>query len=210
MWQKVIDGQYRRPSGLLGRWIGRKMAQQHVAENTWTVSLLDAQPNQHILEIGFGPGIAIEQIAERFPSCKIAGVDFSQTMVKVASQRNAAAIRAGRVDLRFGDVLHLPFADSTFDRVYSIHSIYFWPRPAEALREIYRVMKTGGVLILTILPKEKWGDGDPNKPIGTPECRPYSAPELDDMLSEIGFGAIRIAADTPEASPSNYSVVANR
>jgi ribosomal protein S18 acetylase RimI-like enzyme len=41
MWQKYIDGQYRKPSGIVGRWIGRKMARQHQPENLWTVNLLN-------------------------------------------------------------------------------------------------------------------------------------------------------------------------
>jgi len=210
MFQKMIDDQYRRPSGWLGRWIGRKMAQQHIPENEWTVHLLNPQPEDRILEIGFGPGIAIERVAPHLKEGHIAGVDFSQTMVKAARKRNAKAVEAGHVDLRYGDVLHLPFSDGSFDKVYSIHSIYFWPRPVDGLREIYRVLKTGGTLILTILPKEKWGTGDPDKPVGTPECRPYSGEELREMLAEIGYVDIQIVVEEKAVSPSNFSLVARR
>ena len=194
MWQRYIDGQYRQPSGLVGRWIGGKMARQHQPENLWTVNLLDVQPNDHILEIGFGPGIAVEAVAQRATNGLVAGVDFSATMVALASQRNVGAIRAGCVDLRKGDAAHLPFADAAFDQAYSIHSIYFWPEPAAALREIHRVLKRGGRLILTVLPKEKWKPETPDA-AGTPECIPYTGSDLKRLLLGVGFSDITIAAD---------------
>ncbi|MEO8396564.1 MAG: class I SAM-dependent methyltransferase [Chloroflexota bacterium] len=206
MWQRYIDGQYRQPSGLVGRWIGGKMAKQHQPENIWTVNLLDVQPSDHILEIGFGPGIAIEAVAQRANAGLVAGVDFSPTMVAAARQRNAAAIRAGQVDLRRGDAAHLPFADEDFDQAYSIHSIYFWTNPSAALKEIRRVLKRGGRLILTVLPKEKWNPDNPDA-AGTPECIPYTGSDLKRLLLGAGFGDITIAADLRAAFPSNYSVI---
>ncbi|MFN8448275.1 MAG: class I SAM-dependent methyltransferase [Anaerolineae bacterium] len=128
MWQKYIDGQYRQPTGLIGRWIGSRMAQQHRPENQWTVNLLDVQPIDHILEVGFGPGIAIHEVARR--AAFVGGVDFSRAMLTSASKRNASAIREGMVDLRLGDAARLPFADASFDKAYSIHSIYFLALPA--------------------------------------------------------------------------------
>ena len=206
MWQRYLDGQYRQPSGLIGRWIGGRMARQHQPENLWTVNLLDVQPNDHILEIGFGPGIAVEAVAQRVTNGLVAGVDFSPTMVALASQRNAAAIRARRVDLRCGDAAQLPFADAAFDTAYSIHSIYFWANPALALREIHRVLKRNGRLILTVLPKEKWNPANPDA-AGTPECTPYTGSDLKRLLLSVGFSDITIAADPREAFASNYSVI---
>lgn len=211
MLQKMIDGQYRRPSGLLGRWIGRKMAQQHVPENAWTVGLLNAQPTDHILEVGFGPGLAVERLAQIVTHGRISGVDFSRTMVAAANKRNARAVREGRVDLRFGDAATLPFTAAQFDKAYSIHSIYFWPDANRGLAELYRVLKPGGLLVLTILPIEKWGGGDPDKPPGTPECKPYSGLDLQLMLREAGFSSSHIEVDSgANASASNYSLVATK
>ncbi len=199
-----IDGQYRQPSGIVGRWIGGRMARQHQPENAWTVDLLDPQAADHVLEIGFGPGIAVEQVAARAAS--VAGIDFSRTMVSAARKRNAAAIRERRVDLRYGDASALPFGDAAFDAAYSIHSIYFWPQPLAALREIRRVLKPGGRLILTVLPKALWNPANPEL-AGTPECRPYSGDDLRGMLGQAGFREALIYADSRPEMASNYSVV---
>jgi len=209
MWQKYIDGQYRQPSGPIGRWIGGKMARQHQPENRWTVDLLDVQPTDHILEIGFGPGIAVEAVTSRATNGLVAGIDFSQTMVAAARKRTAAAVHAGKVDLRHGDAAHLPFADNTFDKAFSIHSIYFWPDPAAVLAGIQRVLKPAGLLILTVLPKVKWNPDNPDL-AGTPECKPYSGDELKALLTAAGFHDLKIEADTNPAAPSNYSVMGHK
>lgn len=207
MWQRYIDGQYRQPSGPVGLWIGSKMAQQHRPENAWTVSLLDIQPADHILEVGFGPGIAIEAVARC--AARVAGVDFSRTMLAAARRRNAAAISSGAVDLRYGDATSLPFADNSFDKAYSIHSIYFWPDPLAPLAELHRVLKPNGIFILTVLPKEKWNPENPDA-VGTPECRPYSGEDLKSMLSMVGFRDLKIEVDSAPDVPSNYSVLGLR
>jgi SAM-dependent methyltransferase len=209
MWQKYIDGQYRQPTGLIGRWIGDKMARQHQPENLWTVNLLDVQASEHVLEIGFGPGVSVAEVARRATDGLVAGVDFSRTMVGAARRRNAAGVRRGKVDLRYGSVAQIPFADNAFDKAFSIHSIYFWPNPLAALREIHRVLKPVGLLILTVLPKEKWNPSNPDA-AGTPECKPYSGDELKTLLDKAGFGSLKTEAESRPAVPSNYSVLGRK
>ena len=184
------------------------MARQHRPENAWTVSLLDAQPTDHILEVGFGPGIAIEMLARQVTSGRISGIDYSAAMVAAASRRNRSAIQADRVELRQGEAARLPFADATFDKAYSIHSIYFWPNAMHGLCEIQRVLKPGGRLVVTLLPKERW-PAAPDGSVGTPECRVFGGEELARLMREAGFAQTRIEAD-PQGSASNYSVVGRR
>jgi ubiquinone/menaquinone biosynthesis C-methylase UbiE len=206
MFQKYIAGQYRRPSGIVGRWIGQRMAEQHQPENLWTVNLLDVQPDDHILEVGFGSGFAIQHVAERLTTGVIIGVDFSRTMVRSARRRNAQAVRAGKVDLRYGDAAQLPLDDHAFDKVYSIHSLYFWMQPLQALQEIMRVLKPGGMFILTLLPTERWGAPE-DVPSPTPTFRPYSQNELKALLSQVGFIHLRVEADPNLEHRSNYSMI---
>ena len=207
MLSKMIDAQYRRPSGLLGRWIGSRMARDHRAENLWTLSILEAQPTDQVLEIGFGPGFAVQELARVVTQGRIAGVDFSGTILAAARRCNAAAIRRGLVDLHRADAARLPFEEASFDKAFSIHSIYFWPRPLDALKEAWRVLRPGAMLILTVLPKEKWNEDDPSAPVGTPQCTPYSGEELLDLFSKAGFVRSRIRSDSNPAHRSNYSVV---
>jgi ubiquinone/menaquinone biosynthesis C-methylase UbiE len=186
------------------------MARQHVPENDWTVRLLAAQPDDHILEIGFGPGLAIERLARQVTQGRVRGVDFSQAMVAAASRRNQAAIQRGMVDLHHGDAASLPFEAGSFDKAFSIHSIYFWPQPIQALNEIYRVLRPNGRLILTILPMDDPAESAPAPSSAGYSFTPYSGERLAAMLRDVGFSSVEIKSDPEQRSPSNYSVVADK
>lgn len=156
--RQFIMGQFSNPSGLFGRFIGNGMARRNVYDAKWTVSLLDIQPASRVLEIGFGPGVSTQIASEKADKGFVAGIDHSGTMVQAARKRNAQAIKAGRVELRQGDVSSLPYPDDTFDIAFSLHSIYFWHDPFSCLQELRRVLKPGGLLAITIQPKDKWNE----------------------------------------------------
>jgi ubiquinone/menaquinone biosynthesis C-methylase UbiE len=146
----LLAGQHGHPTGIVGRVLGEQMVRQHMPETTWTISLLDLKPEDQILELGFGAGRAIELVAAQASNGHISGIDLSQEMVRAASRRNAKAIKAGRVALCHGDVTTLPFADNQFDKVFSIQTLYFWPDPPRALAEVFRVLKPGAMLVVTL------------------------------------------------------------
>ncbi len=146
----LLTGQYGHPRGIVGRVLGEQMVRQHVSETDWTISRLNIQPEDQILELGFGAGRAIELVATQAPDGHVFGIDISQTMMHAASCRNARAIKSGRVTLRQGDLTTLLFSNNQFDKVFSIQTIYFWPDPQRALAEIFRVLKPGGMLIVTL------------------------------------------------------------
>jgi ubiquinone/menaquinone biosynthesis C-methylase UbiE len=146
----VLDDQYAHPTGLVGRWLGERMARQHLPEALWTLSLLDLEPQDRVLELGFGAGQAIALVAAQLTGGQVYGIDISQEMVRAARRRNAGAITAGRVVLRQGEVSDLPFANEQFDKVFSIQTFYFWSDPLRVLAEIARVLKPGGRLVITL------------------------------------------------------------
>ena len=81
--------QFRRPTGLLGRLAGWIMANRpsNIERNRWTVDVLNVQPADHVLEIGFGPGLAIAQVARLAPQGRLVGIDHSALMIERASRR---------------------------------------------------------------------------------------------------------------------------
>ena len=142
--------QYRSPGGMVGWLAGERMVRQHRPETTWTINLLELQPADTVLEVGFGAGQGIKLVAEKACDGRVIGIDLSEMMVRVATRRNAQAVKAGRVALSQGNITALPFEDQHFDKIMTIHTVYFWSEPAQALSELYRVLKPGGRLVITL------------------------------------------------------------
>lgn len=112
------------------------------------VERLDIKPGDRVLEVGFGPGMAIQLIAAKISSGKVTGIDCSEEMMKLATARNAAAISSGKVELRLGSVEALPFNSDTFDKALAINSMQVWPDAVAGLHETRRVLKPGGRVAL--------------------------------------------------------------
>jgi ubiquinone/menaquinone biosynthesis C-methylase UbiE len=148
-----ISSQFGNPRGILGRFFGFLMAQTNQAKDDWTIEMLDVQPDDRILEIGFGSGAAIQKISQIAEYGFIAGIDHSQVMLQQASNRNQQAIHQGLVELKHGEVASLPYKDETFDEAMSSNSHFFWDNPVESLKEVRRVLKPGGLIVLTWQPR---------------------------------------------------------
>jgi ubiquinone/menaquinone biosynthesis C-methylase UbiE len=141
-------GQCRKPRGPLGRVHIAAMNQRHIGVTRWGLNHLQIEPAFAILDVGCGGGKAVERLAAMAPQGKVCGVDYSAASVAAARATNARAIAEGRVEVQQASVSALPFADATFDLVTAVETHYYWPDPANDLREILRVLKPGGRLAI--------------------------------------------------------------
>jgi len=106
----------------------------------------DRFQDESLLEIGFGMGTDLYQFASS--GARVSGVDLSPEHLRLARQR--FALYGLPADLRIADAEALPFADASFDAVYSFGVIHHTPDTEQAVREIRRVLKPGGRAILTV------------------------------------------------------------
>lgn len=93
----AIGRQLQHPRGLFGKALFRWMTPKTIGPARWTADLLDVQPGDAVLEIGFGNGANLELLAQRAVRGRIAGAEISETAIEVASKRNARAVSEGRV-----------------------------------------------------------------------------------------------------------------
>ncbi|PPD51351.1 MAG: methyltransferase type 11 [Methylotenera sp.] len=147
--QTWIDSQYENPRGIVGTYIGEKMVRQHRVEVDWTIEQLQIQPDNHVLDLGCGAGDAIAQMLRRYDHVHVTGLDRSPTIVRSALKRNRADVHSGRAEVVQGDLGTLPFPNARFDRVFSIHTLYFWDDVATVLAEMERVLKPDGSFVIT-------------------------------------------------------------
>ena len=142
----ILMRTFGRPSGVLGRLGGMILARTNRRYAAWVVDLLDVRRQDQVLEIGFGPGVAIEMLAAR--AAHVAGVDPSVEMLRQATRRNAAAISDGRVELRRCSADDMPFVDGNFDKALAINSMQLWPDKLAGLREVSRVLRHDGQIAM--------------------------------------------------------------
>jgi ubiquinone/menaquinone biosynthesis C-methylase UbiE len=152
MMRHILMRMFGRPEGALGSLGGMIMARTNRKMAESVIGLLQIRPHERVLEVGFGPGVGIALLAKSASSGYVAGVDPSREMVAQARARNAAAIETGLVDLRQGSVERLPFSDDAFDAVMAVNSMQVWPDATAGLREVRRVMRTGGRIALGFTP----------------------------------------------------------
>ena len=204
--RKHVSKQFGKPSGLFGRMIEKRMSKRTAGDAKWTVSLLDIQPKSRVLEIGFGGGVSTQLASKEASEGFVAGIDHSTTMVRVASERNAAAIKGGHMELKHGDAASIVYPDDSFDTVFSIHSIYFWDNPVECLKGIHRVLKPGGTLAITIQPKSRWG----KEQSGSPGMTLFSGSQVGELFSSAGFRNVRTESSTENGEISLQCILGTR
>jgi ubiquinone/menaquinone biosynthesis C-methylase UbiE len=171
-----IRKQFARPEGWLGWLIGHLMAFKNRERSEWVLSLLDAEPTDHVLEIGFGSGADVRRISRR--AGQVSGVDHSAEMLRMATRRNRTAIAQGRVHLQRASAAALPFPGASFDKAYSINVAQFFPDPAAVFREYRRVLKPGGLLAIAVQPRN---------PGATENTATHTSESLRAALASAGF-----------------------
>ena len=137
-------GNPRKPEGEAGAAMLARMNESHGPVTEWALGFLNPEGAGQILDIGCGGGATIGRLARLAPEAKVTGVDYSPVSVQESRDYNKAAIEADKVEVIEASVEELPFADNTFDRITTVESFYFWPDPEENLKEVRRVLKSGG------------------------------------------------------------------
>ena len=144
---KVI-AQCRKPSGLFGRFILWDMNRHHSKLTDWGLGQVSIKKSDTILDVGCGGGRTINKLAAMASDGKVHGIDYSEQSVGAAQRTNSRLMDIGRVTIEQGSVSQLPFANDTFDLVTAIETHLFWPDLPNDFREIFRVLKPGGHLLI--------------------------------------------------------------
>ncbi len=156
--------------------------------NQFIKDLLDLQEHDAVLEIGFGPGALLSQMAQITTKGLVEGIDFSDAMVEQAQKTNQHYIAQQRVKIQKGDCDNLPYGPEAFDKVCTSNTIYFWENPKAIFKEIFRVVKPGGRLVVG------FRDADQMKalPLSKDVFHFYTGDDVKTLLSNAGFSPVRI------------------
>lgn len=155
-----------------------------------TLRRVHPAPGDRVLDVGCGTGALLEALSRAAPEAKFAGVDLSEEMLEIARHRLGEAC-----DLRQGRAEALPFDDAEFDMVVSSNAFHFIRQPLAALREMRRVLKPGGRVVIT-----DWCDDYLAcrvcdlflRVFSRAHFRTYGSGECSALLVEAGFAGVNL------------------
>jgi ubiquinone/menaquinone biosynthesis C-methylase UbiE len=186
---EFMAGQLRKPSGTFGRLVTSRLLNRiNVAINELTLTSLALEPDDRVIEVGFGAGDLISRLSPVVHEGSIVGVDFSPDMVEICTRRFAPLIRAGQVELRCASAESLPFDADRFTKACTVNTVYFWADPAVPLNELWRVLRVGGRIVLSFSPQATMQ----KLPVTRHGFTLYDPDQIGRLLEDARFGSIEM------------------
>ena len=180
----------RKPKGYGGVKKLRKMNEGHHAElSEWAFTKICTKEDFDCADLGCGGGANVGRLLSRCSAGTVKGLDYSSLSVSYSRRYNKHEIKKGRCQIVQGNVMSLPFDDSSFDLVTAFETIYFWPSITEAFKEVHRVLKAGGIFAVCneddgLNPeRQAWASEIDNLTL-------YVQEEIETAMKDAGFAGI--------------------
>ena len=180
-----------KPQGLGGKLMVSMMNSGHTKMAKWGLGYLDIKENDTILDVGCGGGANISYMLKKASKGSVKGIDYSEISVEKSKKVNVDAIKNGRCEIVCGSVMEIPYYEEQFNIVTAFETVYFWQGLEKAFKQVYRVLKVGGVFFICNesngkkLEDEKWTKVIDGMTI-------YSAEQLTDYLRVAGFSKVNV------------------
>lgn len=184
---KILAQNLANPQGEKGIEIGEMMNATNISMTLESIRTLLIEDDENILEIGHGNAGHLKNILNRAQNLKYTGVDISETMHNEAKRLNKNFESQAKFVLYEGK--KLPFEDKTFDKIFTVNTVYFWENPVEFLNEIYRVLKRDGIFVLTF-GQRKFME---TLPFTEYNFTMYSNSEMEELVAESHFKRMKIS-----------------
>ena len=195
MLSKYIAQQFEKPTGICGVLLTSIMNWQNRQQYESVSDNINIQANDTILDVGFGNGHMIKKLLRHNPK-KIFGIDISKDMLARVGRKYASSIASGLLDVQLADIKNLPFTDSSFDKIYTINTLYFWTDTVSSFSEIKRTLKPDGIFLNVLYVKE-FLDKISHTRYGYSK---YTIEQITDMTKKSGLKVTRIIEIQPNAS----------
>ena len=162
----LLKKQFEKPQGYMGNLIGWMMDKKNEDRSDFTLSKLQVQEGDQLLEVGFGSGRTLEKVQGLLKGGgKVIGVDHSEVMVRKAVQRNQLAISQGKMELYCNCLWDFSTPEDHYDTIYASNVHEFWENPVTEIRYMRELLKEGGKLVMVSQPKWLKSNGYINQAI---------------------------------------------
>ncbi|MDR2238367.1 MAG: class I SAM-dependent methyltransferase [Chryseobacterium sp.] len=189
---KILAQHLANPQGEKGIEIGEMMNATNIGMTLESIRTLAIEDHEHILEIGHGNAGHLREIFSRAAHLKYTGIDISETMHREAKKLNKEF--DGQAEFVLYEGKKLPFEDKTFDKIFTVNTLYFWEEPVDFLNEIYRVLKNEGTVAITFGQK----DFMEKLPFTEYNFTLYNNDEMEELVSRSHFKRMKISEKEEE------------
>lgn len=148
-----IAAQLKEPHGQKGIDMAAMMHETNISMTLSAIESLAIAAYDAILELGHGNAGHLKHILDQQPTVHYQGLETSPLMHNEAMTVNPAYIAKGQATFHLYDGTDIPFEENTFDKIFTVNTLYFWARPLALLASLYRVLKPGGKLSITFAQK---------------------------------------------------------
>jgi SAM-dependent methyltransferase len=145
---RAIEQQLSCPAGAMGVEMGQRMNEFNRAMTDSSLELLAVEDQQRILELGHGNAGHLARLMARAQQLQYMGLDISATMNEQAQVVNQSLMTQHLIRFQLYDGTNLPFEEDSFDRIFTVNTIYFWEQPAHLMQEMARTLSPKGRLIV--------------------------------------------------------------
>jgi len=146
---QAIASQLKHPTGEKGIEMGNMMNETNINMTRHSIQNLQIDSGNKILELGHGNAGHVEFIFDQGENIKYYGLEMSELMFQEARQINRNYVSQKQAFFSIYEGNTIPFEDDSFNKVFTVNTIYFWQEPEKLLSEIYRVLQPKGILCIT-------------------------------------------------------------
>ena len=151
---KYVGRNFGNPNGFGGKITTKIMNIINQKQYNAVLNNIHLKQDNIILDIGFGNGYLIKKLFEQNISIKIYGIEISNDMINKTTIKNKQNIENGKLKLSLENINKTSFEENTFDKIYTVNTIYFWNELDKSFSEIKRILKPDGMFINVIYTKE--------------------------------------------------------
>jgi len=185
---KYVGNNFGNPNGIGGKLSTKIMNIMNQNQYKFILENINLEPNNTVLDIGFGNGYLIKKLFKKNIQINICGIEISNDMLKYVMKKNRKNIEKGKLKLSLENISKTSFEENTFDKIYTVNTIYFWDELEKIFSEIKRILKPNGIFLNIVYTKEYL-----NKIIYTKYgYKKYTVEEIKNITEENGMIIIAI------------------
>ena len=144
---------FRQPTGYTGKLANYLMSLKSKQRSDLIIEQLNIQPYQHILEVGYGAGNTLQEVARKLKVGFLAGIDHSVPMYQLAYRRNKRFIQQQLLQLHIGELNELSYPPHYFHSIYGSDIHFFLQEPQLEFMRLSSLLKSRGRLVMVFQPR---------------------------------------------------------